>query len=155
MRQNSPTGKSVLFIGIVSSPKIRNISILQKLTRVYMFGHPVLIRRASAVVTDVGRGAVDAEVVAGRARPKRTAKTCGPDAATLASIHLGAFDFPGRNGGKRAVLRGDHVISRTAIAQGMSDVLRCPVCSCAPCFVHVAHETAGAARIRHSLRPLN
>src|SRR3979490_3348207 len=28
-------------------------------------------------------------------------------------------------------LRGDHVISRKAIAQGMSDVLRCPVCSCA------------------------
>ena len=37
----------------------------------------------------------------------------------------------GRYGGKRAVLRGDHVISRKAIAQGMSDVLRCPVCSCA------------------------
>ena len=35
------------------------------------------------------------------------------------------------DGGKRAVLRGDHVISRKAIAQGMSDVLRCPVCSCA------------------------
>src|SRR6476620_7125021 len=27
--------------------------------------------------------------------------------------------------------RGDHVISRKAIAQGMSDALRCPVCSCA------------------------
>ena len=65
------------------------------------------------------------------ARLRRTAKTCGPDAATLASMHLGAFDFPGRNGGKRAVLRGEHVISRKAIAQGMSDVLRCPVCSCA------------------------
>ena len=36
----------------------------------------------------------------------------------------------------------------------MSDVLRCPVCSCAHSFVHIAHETAGAARIRHSLRPL-
>ena len=40
----------------------------------------------------------------------------------------------GRYGGKRAVLRGDHVISRKAIAQGMSDVLRCPVCSCAHFF---------------------
>ena len=39
--------------------------------------------------------------------------------------------FPGRDGGKRAVHRGEHVISRKAIAQGMSDVLRCPVCSCA------------------------
>ena len=60
----------------------------------------------------------------------------------------------GRNGGKRAVLRGEYAISRKAIAQGMSDVLRCPVCSCAHILVHIAHETAGAARIRHSLRPL-
>src|SRR6188472_3225658 len=40
-------------------------------------------------------------------------------------------ELPGRYGGKRAVLRGEHAISRKAIAQGMSDVLRCPVCSCA------------------------
>ena len=40
----------------------------------------------------------------------------------------------GRNGGKRAVLRGEHAISRKAIAQGMSDALRCPVCSCAHFF---------------------
>src|SRR3954468_14649503 len=36
----------------------------------------------------------------------------------------------------------------------MSDALRCPVCSCAALFAQFAHETAGAARIRHSLRPL-
>jgi hypothetical protein len=30
-----------------------------------------------------------------------------------------------------------------------------PVCSCALSFVHVAHETAGAARTRPSLRPLD
>ena len=29
-----------------------------------------------------------------------------------------------------------------------------PVCSCAHFFVHLAHETAGAARTRHSLLPL-
>jgi hypothetical protein len=65
------------------------------------------------------------------------------------------LSLPGRNGGKRAVLRGELAISRKAIAQGMSDVLRCPVCSCAHFLVHIAHETAGAARIRHSLRPLS
>src|SRR3954470_16108658 len=90
-----------------------------------------------------------------RTRQRRTAKACGPDVATLASMHLGAFDFPGRNGGKRAVLRGELAISRKATAQGMSDALRCPVCSCAPFLVQTAHETAGAARIRHSLRPLD
>ena len=55
--------------------------------------------------------------------------------------------LPGRNGGKRAVLRGELAISRKAIAQGMSECLRCPVCSCAHFLVHIAHETAGAARI--------
>ncbi|MDB5574877.1 MAG: hypothetical protein JWR80_53 [Bradyrhizobium sp.] len=68
---------------------------------------------------------------------------------------------PGRGAGfreateatKALILRGERVISRQAIAQGMSDVLRCPVCSCAHLLVHFAHETAGAARIRHSLLP--
>src|SRR5947207_9586650 len=50
--------------------------------------------------------------------------------------------------------RGEHEVSRKAIAQGMSDCLRCPVCSCAPNAQLLAHETAGAARTRHSLRPL-
>src|SRR6266700_1047634 len=50
--------------------------------------------------------------------------------------------------------RGDHVISRKAIAQGMSDVLRFTCMLMRALFVHIAHEIAGAARIRHSLRPL-
>ena len=54
----------------------------------------------------------------------------------------------------RTRLRGDHGISRKAIAQGRPGVLRCPVCSCALCFVQSAHGTAGAARTRSSLRPL-
>jgi hypothetical protein len=36
----------------------------------------------------------------------------------------------------------------------MSDCLRCPVCSCAIFVLPFARETAGAARIRHSLLPL-
>src|SRR5215204_309120 len=45
-------------------------------------------------------------------------------------------------------------ISRKAVAQGMSECFRCPVCSCAPNAQLLAHETAGAACTRHSLRPL-
>ena len=41
------------------------------------------------IVTIVGRGAVDAKC-ARRKRMTRTAKTCGPDAAVLASMHLEA-----------------------------------------------------------------
>src|SRR5216684_2782154 len=51
------------------------------------------------------------------------------------------------------ILREERDISRKAIAQGMSDRLRCPVCSCAIFFLHFAHGTAGAARIRHYLLP--
>ena len=38
---------------------------------------------------------------------------------------------PASDGGKKADHRGELVISRKATAQGMSDALRCPVCSCA------------------------
>src|SRR5260370_37108786 len=51
------------------------------------------------------------------------------------------------------ILRGERDISRKAIAQGMADRLRCPVCSCAIFFPPFAHGTARAARIRHSLLP--
>jgi hypothetical protein len=55
------------FTEAVSSPKIKNISLFRNENQAHIFVHPVLVRRASAVVTDVGRGAMDAEVVAGRA----------------------------------------------------------------------------------------
>ena len=46
----------------MSSPGMKNISLLRNQTQRYTHTHPVLVRRASAVVTDVGRGAVDADV---------------------------------------------------------------------------------------------
>src|SRR6185369_13186858 len=58
------------------------------------------------------------------------------------------------DGGKRAVLRGEHEVSRKAIAQGRPECSRCPVCSCAVLFAQIARETAGAASTRSSLRPL-
>src|SRR6186713_748837 len=57
------------------------------------------------------------------------------------------------DGGKRAVLRGEHEVSRKAIAQGRPECSRCPVCSCAVLFAQIARETAGAASTRSSLRP--
>src|SRR5947207_7067469 len=58
------------------------------------------------------------------------------------------------DGGKRAVLREEHEVSRKAIAQGRPECSRCPVCSCAALFAQIARETAGAASTRSSLRPL-
>src|SRR3954471_11327771 len=57
------------------------------------------------------------------------------------------------DGGKRAVLRGEHEVSRKAIAQGRPECSSCPVCSCAVLLAQIARETAGAASTRSSLRP--
>src|SRR5437588_5257561 len=61
---------------------------------------------------------------------------------------------PAGDGGKRAVNRGEHEVSRKAIAQGRPEFSRCPVCSCALLFAQIARETAGAASTRSSLCPL-
>jgi hypothetical protein len=55
---------------------------------------------------------------------------------------------------RRIRRRGEHVISRKAIAQGMPD---CSACTCmlvCVFYVQFAHEIAGAACTRCSLRPL-
>ncbi len=84
-------------------------------------------------------------------RCPRTAKSCGPEAAMLASSLREVFAGDGDN---KPAHRGEHEVSRKAIAQGMSECFRSPVCSCAPNAHFLAHETAGAARTRHSLLPL-
>jgi hypothetical protein len=50
------------FTEVVSSPKIKNISLYPKGKSVHNFGHPVLLRGALAIVANVGRVAVDADV---------------------------------------------------------------------------------------------
>ncbi len=62
--------------------------------------------------------------------------------------------YPADDGGKKAGHRGERDISRKPLRGEGRSVSAEPVCSCAFSFVHVAHETAGAARTRSSLRPL-
>jgi hypothetical protein len=88
-----------------------------------------------------------------RTRRKRTVKSCGSGAAVLA-LRPREAKLLRDNGGKRAVLREEHEVSRKAIAQGRPECCRCPVCSCAVLFAQIARGTAGAARTRSSLRPL-
>ena len=126
----------------MSSPRTRNISVYQNPKSGVWFAHLTRQEGRSRSPRTHGWDAMDAEC-ARRTRTMRTAKSCGPDAPSLASTVAKVHGSPGRSR-----------ISRKAIAQGMSDALRCPVCSCAHSFVHIARETAGAARIRHSLRPL-
>ena len=51
-------------------------------------------------------------------------------------------------------LQEERAISRQTIAQGRPDALRWTCMLVCALFVHIAHETAGAARTRSSLRPL-
>ena len=78
--------------------------------------------------------------------PKRTVKSCGPDASEVGvksqrrsrkPDRAGVPNFVRRRGQESPIPRGERDISRKAIAQGMSDCLRCPVCSCAHLFVHM------------------
>jgi hypothetical protein len=82
------------------------------------------------IATNVGRAAVDAVSADNErresVRQRRVVLTPRCWRQALKKLTLLRSD-----GGKRAVHRGEHVISRKATAQGMSDVLRCPVCSCA------------------------
>jgi hypothetical protein len=76
-----PTGS---FAKSLSSPLCKNISLRRLLEAALLIRHPVP-QRGVAHVTDAGRDAVDALVLQDERRMKRTAKSCGPDAPTLAS----------------------------------------------------------------------
>ena len=55
---------------------------------------------------------------------------------------------------RRIRRRGEHGISRKAITQGMPGASAEPVCSCAHPLSPLRTRPRGAARTRHSLRPL-
>jgi len=57
--------------------------------------HPVPLKRGVGRRHEEGRVAVDAEAATDETRLKRTAKTCGPDVAVLASMHPEATVFRG------------------------------------------------------------
>ena len=57
------------------------------------------------------------------------------------------------DGGKKAGRRGEHSISRKPLRRECRIASAEPVCSCAFVLCTFAHETAGAARTRCSLRP--
>ena len=136
------------FSEIVSSPRIKNISLYPKGKSGLDLTHLVPTRGAYHDRHERAVGCGGREVATRRARmsvrQRRVVLTsrCWRQRTWRQSL-------PGRNGGKRAVLRGEHVISRKAIAQGMSDVLRCPVCSCAHflCTLHTRPRVQRASGI--------
>ena len=151
LRQINTTGKSLLFETCPARSRQKySAFVLTQISRIT----PLVSRRMRGVghrheraVRCDGR-----ESATRRARLERTVKSCGSGAAVLA-LSCARASFAG-DGGKRAVLREEHEVSRKAIAQGRPECSRCPVCSCAVLFAQIARETAGAASTRSSLRPL-
>ncbi len=85
-------------------------------------------------------------------RSRRTAKSCGSGAATLASTLAVS---PASNGGKKGRSPGRARISRKAIARGKPG---CPGCTCQSrvrSYYPIAHGNAGAVGARLSLRPFS
>src|SRR3954471_21841431 len=74
-------------------------------------------------------------------RSQRTAKSCGPGAATVASILR--EDIPQTTVTINAAHRGEHEVSRKAIAWGKPGCLGC-TCSRCPCASHMGCPCAPA-----------
>src|SRR5690242_5936111 len=83
---------------------------------------------------------------------QRAAKSCGPGAATLASIRPAGAGTA--TVARKAVHRGEYEVSRQTIARGKPG---CPGCTCQTrvhSYYPIAHGDAGAVGARLSLRPL-
>ena len=74
----------------------------------------------------------------------RTAKSCGPDAPTLASSSLGS-KLLASDGGKKAGHRGERGISRKTIARGMPGDFRCDLTNACAFYHYIC--TRGSGRI--------
>src|SRR5438876_1807080 len=120
---------------MVSSPKIKNISLHNSGNQNYNCTRLAPTRGAYHDRHDTWGAGCDGRfgvrhVFSCRTKtPGRTAKSCGPGAAMLASS---LWSYPQVTVAKKPAHRGEHEVSRKAIAQGMSECFRCPVCSCAP-----------------------
>ena len=110
-------------------------------------------RRPSSLMS--GQDAMDANCAqtnrAGCVRLSRVVLTPG----LLASSSREANASRGRWWQEAPIHQGEHDIGRRAIAQGRPECFRFTcMLMCAFLLMHIAHETAGAARTRSSLRPL-
>ena len=153
----APTGKSLRFIGsdfCSSQPRPAKIFCFRFSESC---GHLPASRRRQrgriAIVTDVGSGERWTQWRARRARPLRTVKPCGPDPPTLGSslrvtsAQVTVANTPGH--------RGEHGAAVKTTRAGNAGVSAVPVVACVrKCAFSLHARLAGAASIRHSLRPL-
>src|SRR5438552_16096938 len=111
----------------MSSPKNKNISLHISVNQNYNCARLVPTRGAYHDRHDTwgagcdGRFGVRHDFSRRTKTPRRTAKSCGPGAAMLALSFAGSV--PPATVTTKPAHRGEHEVSRKAIAQGMSDCL--------------------------------
>ena len=133
VRQNNPTGKSVLIYGnhVKPNSEIKNISVFQKANQAHIFAIPSHSegRRPSSRTLDGLRWTLVYASTTAWISVRQNRVVLAPVAGVKLSEKRKRKRQ--RRSQPRTRLRGDHGISRKAIAQGRPGVLRCPVCSCA------------------------
>jgi hypothetical protein len=124
-----------MVIDLLSSPVCKNISVFPNPKSELYDSHPVPHRGAFRDRHGrwCGMRWTRAALLT-RARPQRTAKSCGPDAPTLASSFAGSFSREATVA-KEPGHRGEHEISCKTIAQGRPGQSGGPVVTMLVCFL--------------------
>ena len=128
----------------MSRPGIKNISLNApgKSALLVRPSHPK--RGALRTSRHARWDAVDAEPANDERKVSRTAKACGSGTAALVSSSREA-ELPGGDGGKKAVRREEHVISRKPLRREGRVFSAGPVCSCAFSFVQFCTRDRGCS----------
>src|SRR5205807_10045837 len=101
-------------------------------------------------VANAGRDAVGGDGAFDEQHVRRTAKSCGSDAPTLAS----SFAAKAKRQWQESPVTGESAKETVkTIARGMPGDAGVTVVTMLVCFLFFACEAAGASRARHSLRP--
>jgi hypothetical protein len=126
----------------LSSPSAKNISLRGLVETPLSIRYPASIRGAYASSRTLGAGCDGRGSGARRATLKRTAKSCGPGAPTLASSF--AEVSAGRRWQTSPVTGESTKETVKTIAQGRPGVSGEPVVTTLVCLLHFAREAAGA-----------
>jgi hypothetical protein len=94
----------------VSRQPCKNILIYRNKIRLYIHTCPVPPEGRLAIVTDAGQDAMDAEGAEDGRHPRRTAKSCGPDASAVGVKLVEAI--PPATVSTKPDHRGEHEVSR-------------------------------------------
>jgi hypothetical protein len=135
----------------LSSPFRKNILFRSSVETALSIRYPASSEGRFAIVTDVGRGMRWTLCAVRRTARKRTAKSCGPDAPTLASSWRRSLRW--RRWQTSPVTGESAKEAVKTIARGMPGVSGVTVVTNARVY-YTPRAAAGASGARHSLRPL-